>query len=698
MLGRWIGFVFVGLIWLNPAWTQDTLLLTEIPLNGTSIANQFHLYTSPSNISVQEFLVNADVKKSKRPIKQSVENLDFTASSYFIDFVVVNTNKAARKFVLQTARPVTNEVVLWSEDTVLRTGDEMVFADRAMIYKESAFPIALEAGESKRFVLKIRSDGEALIIPMRFWNESDFVATQSEQQFYSGIYFGIFLFVVVIYFIFYTQLRDRLFLSYTMYIFLSGLLQFSLDGYMYRYVFPSGSYWVDHLVVVIAGGAVFFLLKYASRYLGLKKKQLFVAKVLKVLVLITISLSLIPGGWIQIGYPAINVFSLLSVIYLLVVAIQIRRTNSEISFLFMLGMSTLLIGVIVFIVGNAGIINAPDITQNGLKAGALVETICLSILMAGKYRKLQEEKEQAQAQLLVELEEKNMLISESNVRLEIEVKERTKEIESQREELKEKNEDLVASIKYAQRLQRALLTDKEKFFEVFPDAFVLFRPRDLVSGDFFWAERILPNGIWKKGLDVFAVADCTGHGVPGAFVSIVCNNLLKMAATNSSVNYPGEALDLIDSELQLILNSNRAGEIKDGMDISLCAIDPDSGRLFFAGARNSLLIVRKGEQIELKADKRSVGYREDLEGKFTTLEFKLQDGDMIYAFTDGFPDQFGGPFGKKFLSKKLREMLTEKAELPLVELEDELSREFESWKGSYEQVDDVLVAGVRFNS
>lgn len=676
------------------SFAQDTIIIGDHNLRGESIADRFHLYSSEDDISIREFLDRN--RPNPKQIKNKVENLDFTTNCYFLEFVLVNPSRVDRNLVLQTARPITNEVVLWSEGMEWRTGDEMPVKDRAMIHKESALPIHLESGETRRFVLKVRSDGEALILPMRFWDEEVFVAAQSQQQFYSGIYYGVFLFVVLIYFIFYTQLRDKLFLTYTFYVLLSGLLQFALDGYLYRYFFPSGGYWADHLVIVIAGAAVFFALQYASRYLALEGRQKKITIVLEGLVLITMGLSLIPGLLNRLSYPAINAFSLISVLYLLIIAIRIRRSNAAISPLFMIGMVTLLLGAIIFISGNSGLINAPDITQNGLKAGALVETICLSILMAGKYRKLQEEKEQAQAQLLIELEEKNRLISESNVRLEEEVKERTKEIEQQRSELKEKNEDLVASIKYAERLQRALLTDREKFVSVFPESFIFFQPRDIVSGDFFWAEMIQPNEFWKKGLHVFAIADCTGHGVPGAFVSIVCNNLLKMAATNSAVNYPGEALDLIDAELQLILNSNRSSEIKDGMDISLCAIDPHSKRLFFAGARNNLLIVRNGEPTELKADKRSVGYRDSDEGQFTTLEFELENGDMIFAHTDGYPDQFGGPSGKKFLSKRLRELLTANAYSDLNLQELELANNFEEWRAGFEQVDDVLVAGVRF--
>lgn len=677
--------------------TQDTLLLTGELLDGRSIADHFSVGVSEESVSIEWFLKSKGKGLVWKQMKGSEQNFDFTAKTYFLDFVLNNKTGSDQKIVFETARPVTNEVTLFSEKTdYLYSGDAIPFKDRAMPVQSSAFLLNLKKDEERRIIVRIKSDGESLVLPVRFWESDRFYQHTSNKWFIYGIYYGIFIFVTIIYLTFYVQLRDKLFLTYTLYVFLSGLLQFALDGYMYRFVFSSGGYFADHMVIVIAGGAVFFALQYASDYLRLKGKNRKITNWIERAVLLTIALSLFNGKVLEVCYVAINAISLLAVIYVLILSFRVRRLNPDISPLYVIGMLALLLGATIFIVGNTGLLDVPEVTQYGLKAGALVETIFLSILMAGKYKSMQDEKERAQTQLLVELEEKNKLISESNVKLEAEVKARTREIEEQRSQLKEKNEDFVASIKYAERLQKALLTDEVKFRSVFEDTMIFFRPRDIVSGDFYWAEEIRANELWPDGLKVFAVADCTGHGVPGAFVSIVCNNLLKMAATSPKVNYPGEALNLIDRELQVILNSGRRELLRDGMDVALVAIDPKRKKAYFSGARSGLLIVRKGEEIILRPDKRPVGYKEESDEQFVTQEIDLESGDMLYAFSDGYPDQFGGPKGKKFLSKRLRELLCENASHPGVDQETILAATFDSWRGKLEQVDDVLVVGVRF--
>lgn len=687
---------FLLVILSGGARSQDSIVLTPEFLNGPSIANQFDVVIVKEKITIEQFL-SGKYKGEKRQMKNAVENFDFTSSTYFLDFVLTNPSKKKLTLVLETARPIINEVTLYDEEgTMLYSGDAVPFKKRALKIEASAFPIELRAGESKHYTLSITSDGEALLIPMRFWEKDDYFLSLSSQQYVYGLYYGIFLFVILIYAAFYVLLRDRLFLVYTIYVLFSGLLQFALDGYLYRYFVPGGGYWADHLVVLTAGGGVFFALRYASGYLNLTGRKRMITRIIEYCVLVTMALSVVPGVLTEVGYISINLFSFLGLLYMLILSLRIRRYNPSISLLYVVGMFALVIGAIVFILGNAGVFKDITISQHGLKAGALIETIFLSILMAGKYKTMQEEKEQAQQQVLIQLEEKNKLISESNIKLEAEVKERTKEIELQRLELKEKNDDLLASIKYAQRLQQALLTDKRKFQSVFEESCVFFAPRDIVSGDFFWAENILPNKLWPKGLRVFAVADCTGHGVPGAFVSIVCSNLLKVASRSAEVNYPGEALNLIDRELQEIFNKDKGDAIKDGMDISLVAIDPEKNQLFFSGARNSLVVIRGGEEIVLDANKQSVGYSEEAKLDFKTLQLDLEEGDMIYAFSDGYPDQFGGERGKKYLSKRLRSYLSELARLNAEKQEELLMKEFYTWKGKREQVDDVLVVGVRF--
>lgn len=264
--------------------------------------------------------------------------------------------------------------------------------------------------------------------------------------------------------------------------------------------------------------------------------------------------------------------------------------------------------------------------------------------------------------------------------------------------IESKNKDIRDSINYAQRIQQAILPKTDKISLLLSDYFILFRPKDVVSGDFYWysALKTTPSEGQPKDIVVIAAADCTGHGVPGALMSIVGSSILNQSVTASTVNTPAEALNFLNREISKTLDT-----IKDGMDISLCAIDRDAMELQFAGANNPVYIIRGNELIELKADKQAIGAdMENAEVKtFNNQHFKLQAGDCIYLFTDGYADQFGGPTaasgGKKFKYKQLQSLLLELNPLPMKEQQKQLSIRFDEWKGPLEQVDDILVIGIR---
>ncbi len=353
-------------------------------------------------------------------------------------------------------------------------------------------------------------------------------------------------------------------------------------------------------------------------------------------------------------------------------------------------------GAIIFILGNFSVIDIPILTQNSLKVGTLIEIICLSILMAGNYKRLQDEKDAVQKQLFIELEEKNKLTEETNIRLEAEVQARTEKIDQQRAQLKEKNDDLLDSIKYAKRIQQALLPPEKQIKKWLPNSFVFYEPKDIVSGDFYWMEEVETTTKNPEKLLLFATADCTGHGVPGAIVSVLCNNLLKMSKVQPEINSTGEALDFIDHEIFTLLNSEfRTEHIRDGMDISLCALNLNTNKLYFSGAKIPLYLIRKGELHIYKGDRKSIGYVDDDQGfHYTTEAIQLEEGDRVYSFSDGIVDQFGGDKGKKFLAKRLQNLLLEIYELPMDEQKQRLSDVVNKWKENYEQIDDMLLIGI----
>ncbi|NUM50323.1 MAG: SpoIIE family protein phosphatase [Flavobacteriales bacterium] len=259
-------------------------------------------------------------------------------------------------------------------------------------------------------------------------------------------------------------------------------------------------------------------------------------------------------------------------------------------------------------------------------------------------------------------------------------------VEKAHHELEEKNKEIMDSITYAKRIQSAILPPTKLVKEYLRESFILYKPKDIVAGDFYWMEH-------KNGKILFAAADCTGHGVPGAMVSVVCNNGLNRSVREHGLTDPGKILDKT-REIVIQEFEKSDEDVKDGMDISLCGLDLNNKTLSWSGANNPLWIIRNNEILEYKADKQPIGkYAESK--PFTTHQIQLGKGDSIYIFTDGYQDQFGGEKGKKFKAAKLRELLLSIQHEPMEKQRELIDQAFEAWKGSLEQVDDVCVIGVR---
>lgn len=273
--------------------------------------------------------------------------------------------------------------------------------------------------------------------------------------------------------------------------------------------------------------------------------------------------------------------------------------------------------------------------------------------------------------------------------------ESNKELEIKNKLVQQKSKDLFDSINYAERIQQAILPSFEKIGNDLKDFFILYKPKDVIGGDFYWYANVHTtpdNGQNGENVVVIAAVDCTGHGVPGALMSIIGSTVLNQTITNTSVNSPADALGFLNKQINKTLNT-----IKDGMDMSLCAVNMGKMELQYAGANNAVYIVRKGELIELKADKQSIGADvEHAEVKtFTNHHFPLEKGDCVYLFTDGYADQFGGVSGKKFKYKQFHNLLKEMHHLPMKEQSRVLDARHLTWRGDLEQVDDILIIGFR---
>ena len=280
-------------------------------------------------------------------------------------------------------------------------------------------------------------------------------------------------------------------------------------------------------------------------------------------------------------------------------------------------------------------------------------------------------------------------------RANLQLKEQNNEIEQQKAEIEKQQKRITDSIQYAQRIQKAVMPPEDLLESNFSDHFIFYRPKDIVSGDFYWTTR-------KDDLLILAVADSTGHGVPGAFMSMLGVAYLNEIVNKISINKHISTLnadDILNQLREMIITSlHQTGDInepKDGMDIALCIIDFENKKLQYAGANNPLYFIRDGKITQYKGDKMPISYHQKRDVPFSRHSLNWKQGDMIFLFTDGFIDQFGGGKGMKFMSKQFQELLLRICKQPMTDQLNLLDKAFNEWKGDRTQLDDVLVLGVK---
>lgn len=262
-------------------------------------------------------------------------------------------------------------------------------------------------------------------------------------------------------------------------------------------------------------------------------------------------------------------------------------------------------------------------------------------------------------------------------------------LKSQNVIIEEKNKNITDSINYAKRLQTAILPPADIINKILPEHFIHYQPKDIVSGDFYWVSH-------HDDKIMVAAIDCTGHGVPGALLSIVGHNAINQTVNELGIIQPAKVLENMSIIIRKILHQDKGSDIRDGMDMALCTFDKTTNTLEYAGANNPVYIIRDGILDIVKATKFTVGSMEEEKSNTpVNHSFQLKKGDCFYLFSDGFADQFGGQDNKKFKTSRFQELLLSINAKPMAEQLNSITQAFKNWQGKNEQVDDVLVMGIR---
>lgn len=261
-------------------------------------------------------------------------------------------------------------------------------------------------------------------------------------------------------------------------------------------------------------------------------------------------------------------------------------------------------------------------------------------------------------------------------------------ISEQKDEIERQQRELEESLRYARSIQSALLSEERYFKRIFPESFILFMPRDIVSGDFYWVHR-------KNNIVAMAAADCTGHGVPGAFMSILGISFLNEIVSKEIPRANIILNRLRENIMKALHQTGEMSEHKDGMDIALCICDFEKMELQFSGAFNPMYLIRDGELTEIRGDKMPIGIAPIEEKSFSNHILDIHKNDLIFVFSDGFADQFGGPDDRKFRYRPFKEFLVNINHLNLAKQKNLLKQRFYRWKGNREQIDDILIMGIK---
>ncbi|MEX2379659.1 MAG: PAS domain S-box protein [Vicingaceae bacterium] len=299
--------------------------------------------------------------------------------------------------------------------------------------------------------------------------------------------------------------------------------------------------------------------------------------------------------------------------------------------------------------------------------------------------------EEALIKSLRDLDRANKELQTLNLTLEQKVNERTKQLVLEKETVINQHKEITESINYAKRIQASILPGLNKIQEQLPGSFIYYAPKDIVSGDFYWYE-------YSRKKALFAVVDCTGHGVPGAFMSIIGYTQLNEIISDQKITDPGVILKELDKRVRTALNQNAISDFssKDGMELGLISVNFEQQKIEFSGAMRPLYFVKEGDLHIIKGDKYSIGGESRHKKNFKTHRISFDRGDCFYLFSDGYPDQFGGPKGKKFMTRNVGEMVKSMAHLPIKEQGSIVKNAMLNWMRDEEQVDDILIAGIKF--
>jgi serine phosphatase RsbU (regulator of sigma subunit) len=515
-----------------------------------------------------------------------------------------------------------------------------------------------------------------------------------------GIFFGVLILIALNNLFYFFAIRDPGYLAYILFVIANLIFQASLSGHVFQYFLTDLAGWQNRWIAVFTTSGILLGVIFALIFLDIKRYSALTYRFTMGLLVFQMGMLLLS---VFMDYasvmPVIKALSMISVLILVILAVRVWQRGNKAARFYVIAYVFYLTFASAFILKTSNLLPETFITVHGFEIAILMECITLSIALADKTRL---ERDRSNAEKKEAQQEALRIQQEANTTLEQKVQQRTSELNLTVEELhqtlhlanrrkaeiEDKNKDITASLNYAKRIQEASLTSEAQRQLLLPDSFVIFKPRDIVGGDFYCMEQV-------DGVKVLIVADCTGHGVPGGFMSMLGINLFREMVVARRLTDPAAILEAMNEGIGKALRQQES-QNRDGMDAAICTIDESARQLHFSGARIPIYLLQEGHELQtLRPDRFSLGGSGRSEKQiFHTSTLPLVPGlTQFLICTDGLQDQFGGVSGRKFLAKQIRELYSTCRMLPVQAQRQRFEQTLADWMGSHRQIDDILIVG-----
>ncbi|MDM8517691.1 7TM diverse intracellular signaling domain-containing protein [Desulfobacterales bacterium HSG16] len=647
------------------------------------------------------------------PSRWEIPNLGEVNVHIWVKIRVKNNFYEKREYMLEVPFAPIDLIELYLFDSfgnvaAEKSGESVAFDERKFRYPNPLLSFSIDGQEEKILYLRYYDEG-SIPIPLTLWSPRLFVEESLHMQYLVGLYYGIIVVMIPYNLFLFVFVRDRSYLFYTLYVATFGIFQMAFDGLAQKYIWPGISiWWSNRLLFFFMSLAVFFFVGFSRYFLHTGEYAPRFEKLIPLLMIAILmeglSLFVFP---FSIVTPLLTVTAICaSVTFFLMSVISLRKGYLPARF-YLIAFFCFVTGVFLLGLRYIGILPSNFYTENGLQIGFAVEVLLLSLALADRINILRSEKEEARRESIASLHSAHELKIKYSRGLERKVRDRTIELEKNRNELQhafmkleDSNQSTMDSIRYAKQIQQALLPKTEFMKKYMPNNFVIWMPRNIVGGDIFFFEPV------EQGF-ILAVVDCTGHGVPGAFMTMIAMSTLRRIIKDERYYDPAKILERMNFIVKTTLQQDSEDACSDdGMDIGIVKVSDNEGRgklsLIFAGANISLLYNQNGAIHQLKADRQSIGYRQskrsNIDFNFTNQPLDIENGMSFYISTDGFEDQLGGDIltgsmEKRFGKKRLRELLGKISDLSFQEQKAFIMAEFNEHRGKREALDDVTVVG-----